>query len=105
MKPTRYYSNKQETRVAKSLGARKTPNSGATKWSKGDIMNDKWLFECKTVTKEQQTFTIKKEWIIKNEEEAFAMRKPYNALIFDFGDGDEYVVLDIKTFKTLMDID
>lgn len=31
MKPTRWYSNKQEKKVAKAVGGRQTANSGATK--------------------------------------------------------------------------
>lgn len=103
MKPTRWYSNKQEKRVAKKLHGKQTPNSGATKWHKGDIVTDEWLFEAKTVTKEQKSFSIKKEWLLKNEEEAFATGKSYHALVFDFGDGEDYVVLDIKTFKDLVE--
>lgn len=29
---TRYYSNRQEKQVAKSIGGKQTPNSGATKF-------------------------------------------------------------------------
>ena len=70
-KPTRWYSDRQEKRVAKTLKGRQTANSGATKWSKGDVVTDDWLIEAKTVTKEQKTFSIKKEWLLKNKEEAF----------------------------------
>lgn len=31
-RPTRWYSTKQEKQVAKVVGGRKTPNSGATKF-------------------------------------------------------------------------
>lgn len=102
-KPTRWYSDRQEKRVAKTLKGRQTANSGATKWSKGDVVTDDWLIEAKTVTKEQKTFSIKKEWLLKNKEEAFAVGKHYNALVFDFGDGQDYVVVDIKTFKELLE--
>ena len=102
-RPTRFYSNRQEKAVAKELGGRKTPNSGATPWVKGDITTEQWLIECKTATKEQSSFSIKKEWLEKNKEEAFASGKPYNALCFDFGDnGNRYYVLDEKTFKEAM---
>lgn len=102
-KPTRWYSDRQEKRVAKKLNGRQTANSGATKWSKGDIVTDDWLIEAKTVTKEQKSFSIRKEWLLKNKEEAFAVGKHYNALVFDFGDGEDYAVVDIKTFKELLE--
>lgn len=103
VRPTRWYSDKQEKQVAKTLGGRKTPNSGATKFSKGDVTSDQWLLECKTCTQEQKTFTLRKEWFSKNEEEAFAMRKPYNALVIDFGDGEQHYIISERLFKKLKD--
>ena len=69
-KPTRFYSSRQEKQVAKTINGKQTANSGATNFSKGDVTTDKFLIECKTVCKEQKSFTIKKEWIDKNKEEA-----------------------------------
>lgn len=103
VRPTRWYSNKQEKQVAKTVGGRKTSNSGATSFIKGDVVTDDWLIECKTVTKEQKTVTLHREWFDKNEEEAFAMRRPYNALAFDFGDGVNRYVISEKLFKLLVD--
>ena len=100
---TRYFSNKQEKKVAKTVGGKKTANSGATKFSKGDVRTNNFLIECKTCMKEQKSFTLQKEWFDKNEEEAFAMGKPYNALVFDFGDGKEHYVIDEKLFKYLIE--
>ena len=103
MRPTRFYSNRQEKKVAKVLGGKQQSNSGATPFYKGDIILDDWLLECKTSTTEKQSFTIKKEWLEKNKEESFAMNKSYNALVFDFGDnGNRYYVVDEKTFKKLI---
>lgn len=97
-KPTRFYSSKQEKRIAKAVNGQRVVNSGATAFSKGDVRTDEWLFEAKTKTSESQSFSIKKEWLLKNREEMFAMGKSYNALVFDFGDGNNYYVLDEKTF-------
>lgn len=83
---TRYFSNKQEKHVAKVINGRQTSNSGATMFSKGDVSKDNWLIECKTKTSPSQSMSIKKEWLEKNEEEAFAMRKEHSALAFNFGD-------------------
>lgn len=102
-KPTRFYSNKQEKQVAKAIGGKQVANSGATPFFKGDAVNDKMLVECKTVTKEQKSFTIKKEWIDKNKEEAFAMRKPYSAIAFSFGDDVNHFIIDEKLFKILLE--
>ena len=99
-RPTRFYSSRQEKAVAKALGGKKTPNSGATPWVKGDVVADDWLVECKTSTAPKSSFSIKKEWLEKNREEAFATGKAHNTLCFDFGDGgDRYYILDEKTFK------
>lgn len=102
--PTRWYSNKQEKTVAKLVQGKQTANSGATAFSKGDVKNDLWLIECKTLTEPKKSHSIKKEWLEKNAEEAFAMNKPYNALAFDFGDGDNYFIIDAKTFRKIVDI-
>jgi hypothetical protein len=100
-RPTRFYSNAQERKVAKELGGKQTPNSGATNFIKSDILTDIFAIEAKTVTKEQKSFTIKKEWLEKNKEEAFAMNKPYSAVVFDFGDGVQNYIIDEKLFKIL----
>lgn len=103
-RPTRFYSNKQEKSVAKALDGKKTANSGATRFVKGDINTELFLIECKTCISDKQSFSIKKEWIRKNKEEAFAMNKPYSAIAFNFGPNSEnYYVIDERLFKTLND--
>ena len=97
-KSTRYYSSRQEKRIAKAVGGKTVPNSGAITFGAGDITSDKWLFEAKTKMEESKSFTIKREWIEKNKEEAFAMGKDYSAVVIDFGDGKQYYLLDEKTF-------
>ena len=101
-RPTRWYSSRQEKAVAKAIGGKQTANSGATDFSKGDVTTDNWLIECKTATSEKQSFSIKRDWLKKNKEEAFSMGKDYNALVFDFGDnGERYYIVDERTFKLL----
>ena len=103
-KSTRYYSNKQEKAVAKVISGKQVANSGATKFSKGDAVSERILVECKTCTKPKQSFAIKKEWLEKNAEEAFAMNKQYSALAFNYGeDEDNYYVLDERTFKKFLE--
>ena len=102
-RPTRFFSNRQEKAVAKVIKGKQVSNSGATAFNKGDVSNDDWLIECKTSVTEKQSFSIKRDWLRKNKEEAFAMGKEYNALCFDFGDnGNRYYVIDEKTFKEVL---
>jgi len=102
-RPTRFYSNRQEKAVAKVIKGKQTANSGATEFKKGDVTTEDWLIECKTATTEKASFSIKRDWLDKNKEEAFAMNKSYNALCFDFGDnGNRYYIIDEKTFKEVL---
>ena len=42
---TRYYSKKQENKVAKKLKGKRTANSGATPFQKGDVVTNNFLIE------------------------------------------------------------
>ena len=98
-KPTRFYSKKQEKAVAKAVSGKTVSNSGATRFNKGDVQTNHWLLECKTSVSAKASFSIKREWLDKNRQEAFAMGKDHNALVFDFGNGsNRYYVVDEKTF-------
>ena len=62
------------------------------------------MIEAKTVTKEKDSFSIKKAWLLKNKEEAFAMNRQYSALAFNFGpDEENYYIIDEKLFKELVE--
>ena len=101
-KCTRYFSSRQEKQVAKVVNGKQTANSGATAFSKGDVTTDLFLLECKTCMEDKQSFSIKKEWLEKNKEEAFAVGKDYSALVFNFGPNSKnYYVIDEKLFKVL----
>lgn len=103
---TRYFSDKQETYIAKLLGGTKVPNSGAIRCAGGDVrIGNDWLIECKTSMKPKESFSIKKEWIDKNERERMDLQIPYSALVFQFEeDGTNYFVLDEKTFKKMKEV-
>ena len=101
-RPTRFFSSRQEKTVAKSVGGKKVANSGATTFNKGDVITDRFLIECKTCTKEQKSFTIRRDWITKNREEAFAMNKDYSAIAIDFGDGEQHYIISQKLFEKLI---
>lgn len=100
---TRYYSNRQEKKVAKAVKGKKTANSGATAFQKGDVVTKDWLIECKTKVKDSTSFTVKEEWLLKNEEEAFAMGKNNSALVFDFGPNSDkrYYIISERLFQVL----
>lgn len=103
VRPTRFYSKKQESKVAKTVGGQRIPNSGATPFSKGDVTTDLILIECKTKVTPSNSMSVKKEWIDKNREEAFAMNRPYSAVAIDFGDGNNYYIIDEKLFRKLQE--
>lgn len=100
---TRYYSNCQEKKVAKAVGGKQTANSGATAFTKGDVITTDWLIECKTKVSDSKSFNIKEDWLLKNEEEAFAMNKNYSALCFDFGPSanKRYYIISERLFLLL----
>ena len=73
---TRDVSSAQEKRIAKALGGKRTSNSGATKFDKGDIvLQEGWLIEAKTCMQPKKSFSIKQEWLKKNKEEMYATGK------------------------------
>jgi len=84
---TRYYSDAQEKSVCRALNARQQPNSGATLFSAGDVVQKdaSMLIECKTCMTDQNSFSIKKDWLAKNKEEAFSLRLDNCAIAFNFG--------------------
>lgn len=102
VRPTRFYSSRQERAVAKAVSGKKVANSGATAFQKGDVTTNNILIECKTCVEEKKSFSIKREWLEKNKEEAFEMGKDYSVLAFNFGpDTANYYVIDEKLFKLL----
>lgn len=103
---TRYYSDLQENLVAKVLNGLKVANSGAGKFSSGDVVikDASLLLECKTSTAEKKSFSVKKEFLDKNKQEALSNRLMNGCLCFDFGPGtDRYYVIDEKMMKFLVE--
>lgn len=103
-KPTRYYSKKQEDSIARSLGGKRQPNSGATMFAKSDVSIEDFLVEAKTSTKSKGQITIHKSWLEKTEKEALFMGKKYTALAFNFGpdEPNQYIISE-DLFKTLVE--
>lgn len=101
---TRDVSTKQENAVAKALGGRRTANSGATSFSKGDVVGSAFLIECKTKMKESASISLQKAWIETLEEERIGMGKSLGALAVSFGDDVNYYVIDERHMKMLIDL-
>lgn len=103
-KPTRYYSSKQEKKVAKDFNGKTTKNSGATAFQKGDVLLESFLVECKTKTSDSEQITIHKEWLEKLLKESLFMGKENYALIFNFGPSSDknYVIIEDSLFNELI---
>ena len=92
---TRDYSDKQEKHIAKVTGGKVQSNSGGTKFGGGDVHTDKFFIEAKTPTKNQTSFSIKKDWIEKMNEQAYEQGKEESVLAFRFDpdtDNDLYIL-------------
>lgn len=102
---TRYFSDLHEKSVCKALGGQQVSNSGAGKFSAGDVIvhSASLLVECKTSMTEKQSYSIKKDVIDKNKEEAFSNRLNNNCICFNFGPGlDNYYIISEKLMKFLV---
>lgn len=103
---TRYASSVQETRIAKKFDGRISSNSGASMFSGSDVyLEDASLcIECKTCMKPSKSFSIKKEWIEKNKDEAFRHRFDNHCIAFnfDYTDTKDYYVIDDKLMLFLI---
>ena len=102
---TRYYSDKQEKSVCEELGGRQQPSSGSGKFRKGDVLiPELMLVECKCCMSPKSSFSVKKDWIEKNKEEAFTQRVSNSCIAFNFEpDGDNYYVINSRLMKFLVE--
>ena len=105
--PTRHYSSRQEKAVAKAVNGKVQKNSGATDFLKGDIVTsgrNSFLLECKTKTSTSESISIKKEWFEKNRQECLLTGTPHQAVVFNFGPGEEnHYIIDEYLFQFLKD--
>lgn len=98
-------SNRQEQNVAKALGGRKTANSGATSFSKGDVNVGNCIIECKTKTTEVKTFAVQKSWIDDLEEEKIGMGRALSAVAISFDTGHtSYYIINEAAMKLLLEV-
>lgn len=104
--PTRHYSKKQETAVSKAVNGKVQKNSGATAFAKGDVITsgkNSFLLECKTKTSASESISIKKEWFEKNKQECLLTGTPHQAVVFNFGPGEEnHYIIDEYLFLELI---
>lgn len=78
------------------------PNSGATPFAKGDVVDDLMVLECKTTMEPKKQFTVKKEWMDEIKSEQFQMKKEFSGVVFDFGQDPRYVILTENDFLKLI---
>ena len=77
IKPTKYYSTKQENSIADYLGWSVVAASGARPFHPGDIRSDDFLGECKTHTSKQSDIVIYKDvWRKITSEATSVMKRP-----------------------------
>lgn len=98
---------KSEQRLAKALGARLTPNSGALAGAKGDMKLGSFLIEAKSTVND--SLGLKFAWLAKIAREARETgKRPALALSFTTADGravtdGEWVCLPRRVFEDLLD--
>jgi hypothetical protein len=68
-------------------------NSGATPFRKGDGIDDYAIMECKTKMKKVKSMKIQKSWLDKIEKECFKMGRDLAILNINFGDREDYFIL------------
>ena len=96
---TRDYSDIQEEHIAKVTGGKVQSNSGGTKFGGGDIHTTSFFIEAKTQTSDKASFSIKKAWFDKMQEQAFEQGKRESVLAFRFGpESKDYYVLTERQF-------
>lgn len=96
-------SQRQEKDIAKYLGGKIRPNSGGTRFDKGDITTELFLIEVKTRNKPQATINVKHEWLLKAHEQSIGQAKPYSAIAIRFDpDGEDYFIINRILMQQLL---
>ena len=96
-------STLQEKQVANLVNGNVTVASGGTSHGGGDVLTERWFFECKTVTTDKDSYSVKKAVLEKLKEQTFEQMKDYGVLAFRFSpEGKDYFVVDSDTFKYMM---
>ena len=102
---TRYFSDAHEKSICKALGGTQNSNSGAGCFAKGDVVvkDASLLIEAKCCMSPKNSVSIKREWIEKNKQEGFMVRKDNTAVCINFEPGgSNYYLIDEKLMKFLV---
>lgn len=95
---TKRKSTLQEKRVAKELGGRVTPASGALWGAKADVRNDQFLVECKTTSKDHYVLNYSTWEKIRHEALRDGFREP--VMCIDLLDGKHRLAVLDYTINT-----
>lgn len=77
LKPTKFYSSRQEKAIADYLGWSVVAASGARMFNPGDVISGQYLCECKTHTTKKSTVEIKKSvWKKITSEATSVLKRP-----------------------------
>ena len=94
-------SIKQEKKLAKDLGAKRVPQSGAQITSPSDMVLGKYVIESKAT--KNKSISLKKEWLDQLKQSPINFGK-IPVLIIEFSTKDRYVIMDNKDFLKIVDI-
>lgn len=97
-------SGEQENKSTRKIGMEKTPNSGATPFRKGDGLDNYAVMECKTKMKPSKSMRVQKSWLDKIEKECFKMGREIAIVNINFGDGEDYYILNETDFAEMYEI-
>lgn len=93
-------SIKQEKKLAKDLGAKQSPQSGAQETSPNDMILGNYVIESKAT--KGKSINLKKEWLDKVKQSPINYGK-IPTLVLDFTkSGDRYILMDEKDFKRIV---
>jgi hypothetical protein len=93
-------SIKQEKRLAKDLGAKRQPQSGAKDTSPADMIKGNYVIESKATNKD--SIVLHKEWLDQLKQSPINYGK-IPVVVLDFTkDQDRYIIMDETDFKKLI---
>jgi len=92
-------SIKQEKRLAKDLGAKRTPKSGAIATSPSDMIKGNYIIESKAT--KGKSISVKEEWLSTLKYSPIHLGK-IPTLILEFPEKQRYVVISEKDFKNII---
>ena len=98
MKNVKKKSKKQEEKIAKDIGGRTTPASGALWAFKGDVRNDKYLIEAKFTDSNKYQLKHKTWFKIKREAINDGLRIPVMQIEIQ---GSQYALLRVEDLDAL----